>query len=61
VAAVVPWAGSAPADPGACRDAVAAEHGGAVAARLVLVALDEVPLTEQGKPDRTAILAHAPS
>ncbi len=35
--------------------------GAAVAASLVLVPLDEVPLTEQGKPDRTAILAHAPS
>jgi len=61
VAAVVPWAGSAPADAEACREAVAAEHGAAVAASLVLVPLDEVPLTEQGKPDRTAILAHAPS
>jgi fatty-acyl-CoA synthase len=45
----------------ACREAVAAEHGAAVAVTLVLVALAEVPLTEQGKPDRAAILAHAPS
>jgi fatty-acyl-CoA synthase len=58
VAAVEPWAGAA-IDAQACRDAVAGEHGEAVAASLVVVALDGIPLTEQGKPDRTAIRAHA--
>lgn len=56
VTAIVPWPGASP-DPEPCRDAVAAAHGVATAARLVLVALDRVPLTEQGKPDRVAILA----
>ncbi|MEJ2865721.1 class I adenylate-forming enzyme family protein [Actinomycetospora flava] len=60
VAAVQSWDGT-PADPRACRDAVAAEHGDAVAATFVVVAVDEVPLTEQGKPDRSAISARAPS
>lgn len=40
---------------------MAAEHGDVLAASLVLVPLGEVPLTEQGKPDRTAVLAHDPS
>ncbi|MDL5158317.1 class I adenylate-forming enzyme family protein [Actinomycetospora termitidis] len=57
VAAVLPWAGSE-VDARACRDAVAAAHGEAVAATLV-VPMEELPLTEQGKPDRAAILARA--
>ncbi|HEY2191910.1 MAG TPA: AMP-binding protein [Actinomycetospora sp.] len=60
LAAAQPWPG-AEVDPTACRAAVATEHGEAVAATLVVVPLDDVPLTEQGKPDRAAILAHAPS
>ena len=40
---------------------MSADHGDALAASLVLLPLDEVPLTDRGKPDRTAILAHAPS
>ena len=60
VAAVQPWDGAA-VDPQACRDAAAGEHGADVAATLVVVELDEIPLTEQGKPDRAAILAHAPA
>ncbi|MFC5142614.1 class I adenylate-forming enzyme family protein [Actinomycetospora rhizophila] len=59
VAAVVPW--DARVDPQTCRAAVAGEHGEDVAATLVVVGLDDVPLTEQGKPDRAAILARAPS
>ena len=51
VAAVVGAAGAAPA----ARAAVAAEHGPAAAGLLVVVPVDEVPLTEQGKPDRPAI------
>jgi len=39
----------------AASAAVADEHGPAAAAALVVVPVDEVPLTEQGKPDRTAI------
>ncbi|MDD7937937.1 AMP-binding protein [Actinomycetospora lutea] len=60
VAAVQPWDG-ATVDPQACRDAVAGEHGADVAATLVVVVLADVPLTEQGKPDRAAILAQAPA
>jgi fatty-acyl-CoA synthase len=64
VAAVQSWAavvdGADPVDARACRDAVAAEHGVDVAATLVVVPVDDVPLTEQGKPDRAAILAHVP-
>ena len=55
IAAVVPWPGSS-VDPVQCRDAIAARHGAAVAAPVVVVPLDRVPLTEQGKPDRVAIL-----
>ena len=59
VAAVQSWAAvvadAAPVDVQACRDAVAAEHGGTVAASLVVVPVDDIPLTEQGKPDRAAI------
>ncbi|MHC1558317.1 AMP-binding protein [Actinomycetospora sp. C-140] len=54
VAAVQAWAGAA-VDEGDCRDAVAGEHGDAVAATLVVVPTDDIPLTEQGKPDRAAI------
>ena len=39
----------------AARAAVADEHGPAAAALLVVVPVDEVPLTEQGKPDRPTI------
>jgi fatty-acyl-CoA synthase len=58
IAAVVPWPGSS-VDPARCRGAVAARHGAAAAAPLVVVPLDRVPLTEQGKPDRAAIRALA--
>ena len=39
----------------AARAAVADEHGPAAAALLAVVPVDEVPLTEQGKPDRPTI------
>jgi fatty-acyl-CoA synthase len=58
VAAVVPWA-SATLEAATCRDAVAAEHGADVAATLVVVPMAEVPLTEQGKPDRAAVTDRA--
>jgi fatty-acyl-CoA synthase len=65
VAAVQSWAAvvddAGPVDIAACRDAVAVEHGESVAATLVVVPMDDIPLTEQGKPDRAAISAHAPS
>jgi len=48
-------------DAAHCRAAVAAEHGGTVAGSLVVLGSDDLPLTEQGKPDRAAILACAPS
>jgi fatty-acyl-CoA synthase len=61
VAAVQSWTAvaddSRPVDAAACRDTVAAAHGEAVAATLVVVPMDDVPLTEQGKPDRAAIVA----
>ncbi|MDD7965362.1 class I adenylate-forming enzyme family protein [Actinomycetospora lemnae] len=60
VAAVQAWP-RGEIDPASCREAVAAEHGETVAATLVVVPFGEVPLTEQGKPDRAAILAHAPA
>lgn len=65
VVAVQSWAAVAqdarPIDPRACRDAVAAAQGEVVAAMLVVLPLDDVPLTEQGKPDRAAILVQASS
>ena len=54
VAAVEPWPGRV-VDAAACRQAVAAAHGAAVAGALVLAPVEVVPLTEQGKPDRAAI------
>jgi len=59
IAAVVGWPG-ATADPAACRAAVAVEHGDAAAESMVVVPVDAIPLTEQGKPDRAAILRLGP-
>lgn len=56
---MLPW--GAGCDVAAARDAVAAEHGRVVADALVVVEPDDLPLTEQGKPDRAAIMAMAPS
>jgi fatty-acyl-CoA synthase len=56
VAVVLPLHG-AKVDEKACRDAVAAELGEAVAASLILLARAFLPLTPQGKPDREAIRA----
>jgi len=65
VAAVQSWEAVAddasPVDTQGCRDAVAAAYGETVAATLVVVPLDDIPLTEQGKPDRAAISARAPA
>lgn len=54
VAAVVAWPGLS-VDPARYRDAIAARYGAEVAAAQVIVPLERVPLTEQGKPDREAI------
>jgi fatty-acyl-CoA synthase len=51
IAAVVPWPGST-IDPAQCRDLVAR---GFHAGPLVVVEVESMPLTEQGKPDREAI------
>jgi fatty-acyl-CoA synthase len=61
VVAVQSWNGGAPVDPATCHRAVTAEHGEVVAATLVVIPMDDVPLTEQGKPDRSAILGLAPA
>ncbi len=50
IAAVVPWPAAA-IDPAACGEAIAARHG----IEVIVLPLDRVPLTEQGKPDREAI------
>ena len=55
LAAVVPWP-RAEVDDQACVAAVRAEYGDAVADSLRVLAVDRVPLTEQGKPDRRALL-----
>jgi fatty-acyl-CoA synthase len=54
IAAVTPWAGSSIEDR-ACRQAVMDRFGTAAVASLLVVSVDRMPLTEQGKPDRTAI------
>jgi fatty-acyl-CoA synthase len=54
IAAVVPWPGSA-VDPQACLQAIARRHRAAAAAPVLVLPMERVPLTEQGKPDRVAI------
>jgi fatty-acyl-CoA synthase len=54
IAAVCAWAGLS-VDERECRKIVAAGFGDSIAASLVLVMADHVPLTEQGKPNRAAI------
>ena len=54
IAAVVAWPGM-PIHRAACRHAVARRFGSGIAASLVMVRVDRMPLTEQGKPDRSAI------
>jgi fatty-acyl-CoA synthase len=53
IAAVTAWAGLSIEDL-ACRQAVT-DRFGTAAASLLVVPVDRMPLTEQGKPDRTAI------
>ena len=54
IAAVVAWPGMA-VDGRECLRAVTAGFGEGVAASMVVIPVDRVPLTEQGKPDRAAI------
>jgi fatty-acyl-CoA synthase len=60
IAAVTAWAGSSIEDR-ACRQAVMDRFGTSAVASFLVVSVDHMPLTEQGKPDRTAIkqLAHS--
>jgi fatty-acyl-CoA synthase len=54
IAAVTAWAGLSIEDR-TCRQAVMDRFGTAAAASLLVVPVDRIPLTEQGKPDRAAI------
>ncbi len=54
VAATVPWRGTT-VDVDACHRAIVAERGEQAAARVVIVPVDHIPLTGQGKPDRARI------
>lgn len=54
IAAVTAWAGSSIEDR-ACRQAVMDRFGTPAVASLLVISVDRMPLTEQGKPDRTAI------
>ena len=58
VAAVEAWPGGT-VDVEQCRAAVADEHGQAAADALHFLAVDRMPLTEQGKPNRPALRAAA--
>jgi hypothetical protein len=53
-AAVVPWPRSA-VDSAQCLLAVSAAHGTDVAESLIIVEVERLPVTEQGKPDRQII------
>jgi fatty-acyl-CoA synthase len=54
IAAVTAWAGLT-IDDRACRQAIMDRIGAAAVASLLVVSVDHMPLTEQGKPNRTAI------
>jgi fatty-acyl-CoA synthase len=58
IAAAEAWPAS-PVDVGQCRAAIAARHGPEVAASLRVLPVDQIPRTEQGKPNRPAIRAAA--
>jgi fatty-acyl-CoA synthase len=58
IAAAEAWPGRA-VDAEQCHAAVAEDHGPEVAAGLRLMPVDQIPLTEQGKPNRPAIHAAA--
>jgi fatty-acyl-CoA synthase len=54
IAAVIAWVGLS-IDERECRQSVVDRFGGDIAASLVVVPLEHMPLTEQGKPERTTI------
>jgi fatty-acyl-CoA synthase len=54
IAAVVPWEG-ATFDARTCLAVIADAHGHEAAALIVIIAIPNIPVTEQGKPDREAI------
>jgi fatty-acyl-CoA synthase len=54
IAAVIAWPGM-PVGARECRKAVSDRFRDAVAGSLVVLAVDSIPLTEQGKPDRATI------
>jgi fatty-acyl-CoA synthase len=54
IAAVTAWAGLSVVDR-VCRQAIMDRFGAAAVASLLVVPVDRMPLTEQGKPNRTAI------
>jgi fatty-acyl-CoA synthase len=54
IAAVVPWEGTV-LDARACLAGIAEAQGHETAALVVIIAVQNIPLTEQGKPDQEAI------
>jgi fatty-acyl-CoA synthase len=54
IAAVVPWEGAL-LDARTCLAGIARAQGNEAAARIVIIAIQTIPVTEQGKPDREAI------
>jgi acyl-CoA synthetase (AMP-forming)/AMP-acid ligase II len=54
IGAVVPWEGVT-IDPQVCLKEIAEKHGPEAAAPFVVIPMRNIPLTEQGKPDREAI------
>jgi fatty-acyl-CoA synthase len=55
IAVVTPWPGAS-IDAATCRRTVMLRFGAAVAASLIVIPVERTPLTEQGKPDRAAIV-----
>jgi fatty-acyl-CoA synthase len=55
VATLVGWTGTS-VDRQACHHAVGAAHGAAVVEAMTWLTVGRLPLTEQGKPDRAAII-----
>jgi fatty-acyl-CoA synthase len=54
IAAVVPWEGAL-LDARTCLAGIAEAQGHEAAALIVIIAIQNIPVTEQGKPDREAI------
>jgi fatty-acyl-CoA synthase len=55
IAVVTPWPGAS-IDAATCRRTVMLRFGAAVAGALIVIPVERTPLTEQGKPDRAAIM-----